>query len=437
MPITKEMKDDVEKVFQNNPFNVNGIEISYKIKNGVKTSDLCVKFYVDEKKSKSKLKDKEIIPSEIQVGGKKFYTDVVEQEVAKSLACFLDSNDSNIQKLRGNPNLIVPLRGGQEIFRFPHDWTPAVPSGFTAVVGTLGFIAVDVIDDRIVGITNAHVACRRFLLATDRDLNEQAQNPYNTFEQSLWAPNNQPYNPGSLSIDVGSNQSFISGLRIKRYQTVSFEGPNYSDVALLIMNPSLIAESSSFKIHQPNSVSDNEDFLTFASTAEIDELLDNPKPRLFSTGRTTGPKGWGESDSCRLEAVALAVNSSVAFGDEETIAFNDLIRFEFRDGSDFPAAGGDSGSALVAEFGGVKKIVGLVFAGTQTQALACRIDRIANDIRIKQWDGTTVYDVSIPTASALSAPIGDPASEEKSIIQNGKEYLQVGITSETTYDEVD
>jgi hypothetical protein len=79
----------------------------------------------------------------------------------------------------------------------------------------------------------------------------------------------------------------------------------------------------------------------------------------------------------------------------------------------WPVWGGDSGSTLIANIGGVWKIVGLVFAGNGTPynpqtglpnvtigntvyplqvassiGYACRIDQVASQLGIKAWTGS-------------------------------------------------
>jgi len=433
MDINKNIKNRIEKLFKENKYNCKSISISRKEKNGEKTEEICIRVSVSEKKPLNQLSPSEIVPEELEIDGMRIKTDVKEIADIKFMGCFSDPNDPDILKLRGNPSLITPLKGGQEIIKFPLDWavnSSGAPTGFS--LGTLGFFGVDNIDDKIVGVTNAHVVVDKLLFTSNRDKNEESNNPYNTKKEFNWPVDGQPY---SSSARARSGTGFADNIisvssDIKRYHPIRNDGGmNYVDVALLIMNPQNISETDSFKIHHPSGVTESNEFLPFASTLEIDSLLDSPKPKMFSVGRTTGPKGWGTDPACTIEAVGLSVNINVGFDNGSfSIPFGDIIHYQHSDGSDGIIDGGDSGSALIAEFNGVKKIVGLAFAGSQDaiNAFACRIDRIAQALKIRQWDETFTYDDTDPTSTIISFPIEDPSSDQLSIIQDGKEYFQIG-----------
>lgn len=427
MAINKSIKQQIEKLFNDNPYHCNSVSVGFKDIKGQPTDEPCITFEVSKKKPLNDLSKYEIIPREIEIDGKKYKTDVKEAPIAKALACFDSQGDPNIQKLRGNPHLLTPLKGGQEIVRFP-DWD---------ILGTLGFFAVDAIDNRVVGVSNAHVTNQRSLLGSDSKGNFEF--PYNMIEDQEWPRHNggdgRLY-PPSVRCKDGNRHLRAVARNIKRYSPFSLNGINYIDVSLIIMDPEFIHPNHSYRIHHPNGVHMYTKHLPFATTEEIDSLMDEPKPRLYTTGRTTGPKGWGESESCMIETDGLAMSTRVDMPDNGIITFSDLISIRYKDNSGGVAMGGDSGSALVADFNGTWKIVGIVFAGTIMRTLACRIDRVAEQMQLKAWDENYVYDASVPVPEIVTAPINGPYGSKNSIIHNGEEYFQMGTTVRSIYDEV-
>ena len=92
---------------------------------------------------------------------------------------------------------------------------------------------------------------------------------------------------------------------------------------------------------------------------------------------------------------------------------------------------GDSGSALIADFGGVWKIIGLVYASLTplgevlpVWGIASRIDDVANELSIYAWDGSSKPFVS--TVEYITVPGG---SNSDMITCDGKEYWQLGMTT--------
>lgn len=414
-----------------------GASLGKKEINGKRTDEVSICFFVDKKKDISELPEDEIVPREIEIDGKIYTTDVKEVGETKFLACYSDF-DFEIQRLRGRPNLITPLKGGQEILEFPTSWN-STPS--PNVAGTLGFFAVDDIDNRVVGVTNTHVPVSKILMASDRNLTDVGE-PYNTIEEIEWTfpsvgdiINGNSYFPSAVCNDSFDYSDFREvSYNIKRYIPFSLSGPNYVDAALLIMNPSFISSSESYQIHQPTTEPAYTAHLPFATTAEIDNLL-STDPTIYSTGRRTGPKGWGVSPSCQLTITDLAANINVSFSDG-VVPFSDVIGFQFRDGSLYPINGGDSGSALIAVIGGVRKIIGICFAGNPFTGWACRIDRVADELKIREWDAGYVYDASLPTLSVVTIPKSDPRSNDTSLEDvEGDLVFQAGITQNTNFDE--
>jgi hypothetical protein len=245
----------------------------------------------------------------------------------------------------------------------------------------------------------------------------------------------------STVIDLGSNQSSLLTVgTIKRYQPISTSNNNFIDVTIIQPNISLL-DTNSYKIFEPIGSTEYSDFLPFASTSEIDNLLTS-NPRLYSTGRTTGPKGFGSSSSCRLRVRDLGLSATIQGdgyslpGSNPSVTFNDTIEYEYEDESLGPAQPGDSGSILLADISGVRKVIGLVFAIRGNRiALACRIDRIANSMNIRAWDNTINFSAipSVKNAAGILLNRLDSRANNTSIIFNNKRYYQVGFTRNTNY----
>jgi hypothetical protein len=430
MELTEELKKEIQRLYNETPDSIHGVSLGYKYKNGKKTDTIGIIFDVDKKISENDLSSDQILPKTIFVGGQEYTTDVNEMVRAFYCSCYCDTvsscsstTNSQITRLR-NPSLLLPMRGGQEIIQYPTKWSSPSPGYYNFYLGTLGFFCVDNIDNKIVGVTNSHVVCNRRLYASLRDLALENSDVYNTFEPINFIFDSKLHNPGAL----GRSSSGISLLAkyIKRYMPINTLSVNYSDVALLVMDPAKISSTDSYKVWQPTGTADYTNFLPFASTSEIDNLL-TTNPRLYSTGRTTGPKGYGNTSSCRLRVGAIGASSTVTDPGEADSIWGDLILFKYEDDSGGAILPGDSGSALLADISGVRKIVGLCFAGNGTIGLASRIDTVASEMNIRAWDGT--YDTSIP--AAINGIVTDPLnakSSQASLVYGGKTYYQVGFT---------
>lgn len=425
MTIENKIHKTLENTFFENKYNIQGLSISNE-KNGKRVENRCIKFKVSKKKNMADLSEDELIPERVIIEGEEFITDVEEEpEPPKMLACY-SSSDSEILRLRGDPSLLTPLKGGQEIIKYPSGWTDQGGGSYSFSLGTLGFFAIDNTDNRVVGVTNAHVACEKKLIASDR--NENINDTYNTIEQTQWVFDGSFYEPGALSLS--GNNLITTVNNIKRYSPFLLSGPNYTDIALLMMNPTHL-DNNSYRVHHPTTEVEYTTHMPFATTTELDDLLTS-NPRIYSVGRTTGPKGWIESPSCRLRITGVGVNINVLDPevDPNTIPFNDVIEFRYEDGSDYPINSGDSGSMVFADFSGVKKIIGVAFAGGTTTGYLCRIDRISAEFNISAWDNTHTLNESTPlTPTVTKFPITDTNSSQKEIQVNGDTYYQVGTSS--------
>lgn len=114
-------------------------------------------------------------------------------------------------------------------------------------------------------------------------------------------------------------------------------------------------------------------------------------------------------------------------GEDVEIDYSDLITFVAISGltsSLYPTYNGDSGSALIADFSGEKKIIGLVFAGNDYTGAACRIDKVSELLNISAWNGESVNYSDISNIEEITI---DGLSDDEYIISSGKTYWQVGL----------
>lgn len=404
------------------PINTTSIYLGRKTKDGQETGEIGIVFSVEKKVSSGDIPKDQLIPKTIKVDGHDIVTDVVECEPLKTMACYT-SSDPDVTKLQNLPTAPVALKGGQEMRQFPTGWVNLGGGNFQIQIGTLGFFAKDLIDNKVVAVTNSHVACYRKTLASQRNISEEQLSPNNTGEQYPWVGDGNLYTPGGSFRNNSANARGMN--RIKRYEPQDLYGINYVDAALLIPEPNYV-DNNSYQVWQPTSVPTYPASLPFASTAELNNLLVS-NPRVYSTGRSTGPKGWGNFAGCRIRVTAVGAAASVTDSTEGFVAsWQDLIYVQYEDLSTGPMAGGDSGSAVMAEIGGVMKIIGLFFAGASNLGALCRIDRIVTALNIGPF--TTPTNSSIPTPNFFSGDFATYGSQ-KTISRNGKTYYQIGVTS--------
>jgi hypothetical protein len=397
------------------PDDVVGVSVAKKRVNGLLTDEDAVVFSVKKKKPLEDMSEDEILPSEIKVGEVMYKTDVEEVEFL-----FLETercpNDFYTWETTapGNRNKFRPLQGGISVTQYS-------PNSRSA--GTLGFLAVDTQTNSLVGVSNNHVLVGDAFLASERELWREHTTISNTFAVQ----------PGSLDENVGTDNAI--GL-IKRYVPIVGLGTyNTVDAALTTINESDINYSESYKQFGMTGWSHP---LEFASTAEIDSIVTNQN-NLFSSGRTTGPKGEGQT---KLFAESLTQTSNIQYdyqGVTRVVQFSDCIKFIASASTTTPGKTcewvinrGDSGSALVADFSGTRKIVGLVFAGAfedgvNTYGLANRIDKVVEQLSISAWTGNTNVYFS-DTGSTQSHTV-QGLSSDINIELLGNTYWQAGTTN--------
>jgi len=358
-----------------------------------------------------------------------------------------------------------PLKGGISITSTSHS-TPFTNQGS---VGTMGLICKDSATNALVGLTNNHVVIRDAFYTNQRTFTNP-QNEFDLVDSSTTIQgdfvyqtgDSQPVNPGGGN-EIG---------RVLRYV------PIYTS-ASIAANPSLInkVDGAIFSLYCTSSTGQTIiDFtssfqqlglsytasMPFASTAEINNLLNNTY-ELYSSGRTTGPKG-SPNTLCPLRILGHAsfpikyplqgINTNSYFTD--VIAYVKPADSSSYDQTNptspaqicpYPVWGGDSGSTLIANINGVWKIIGLVFAGNGTPynsqinyptgpngpyqvastiGYACRIDQVAAQLGIKAWN--QVAENFVVDHDTISYITVSGSNDTKTLNCSGSTYWQVGLT---------
>lgn len=469
--------------------NITGIGFGQKQVAGQATKVPSIVFTVEKKIPAVELSDADLIPPLLEVDGKLYPTDVIETPRFRAMETCYDNNDGDtyeIARLRGQARegVLLPMRGGQEIFIFPDGWD----AYGGASLGTLGFFAIDNDDDRVVGVTNTHVAVANVLFGGDPvRLNVSATvdgipqevlhyDPQNTIEPRYFPVNGDKYHPGALARDASNLHH--AALYIKKYIPYSTENYNDVDAACLIMNNGMFlkdgryyVDENSYKIWRPTDIEEAEELLPpvandhypFATTEEIDALTHAAYgaagARCYSTGRTTGPKGYCDAvQNSILRVININYTSQINYGtleDGTAIVpyFDNLISYKSSDETTWRASlPGDSGSCLLADVypvdgngdpvtsgGTTRKIIGIVFAGNGVIGLANRIDLVADRLNIRAWDANYVFDrdtsLSIPTPRIITTDVSAAVTPTYARTEGGTEfvYWHAGLTFQQYY----
>jgi len=481
MILTQNIKDKILDLYQQTPDSIHGVSFGIKRKNDARTGEPAIVFYVDEKKPASSLSSSEILPSSINIDGITYKTDVVQMPRAQAYSCYINesetpgqsyfSSNTNVTRLSAfDTNILKPMRGGQLICQYPSSWVCQGGNCSLPPIGTLGGFCVDNIDGKVIGVTNAHVLLYNLLYASESNITQQNANPYNIYENAIWAVDNLQYRPGVLGFNnLSANTSIYTRLplvgQMKRYIPISNSGINYVDVSIFHPNSTMISNDSAFKVWQPIGTADYPSSYPFATTAEINALL-STDPQLYSTGRTTGPKGYSNvscttsstsstssttsstsstssttsttcapaTTCCILRVASPSFSLSVNYGDF-VADFSDVIVYEYEDNTfnrcaNWPSAPGDSGSFVIADFGAQgRKIIGICFAGNGYYSFACRIDRVASAINIRAWDGSyNLTSLPATTSMVLTTSYTGPYASQPTLSYGGRVYYQAGFT---------
>jgi len=359
------------------------------------------------------------------------------------------TNLANRQTTRG-------LKGGVSITSTSH----STPFSNAGSVGTMGLVCQDSASGAIVGLTNNHVVIRDAFYTSQRTYTNP-QNEYNLNDSTSTIEGDFVYQTGESQPVNPTGPNKIG--RVLRYVSIYTSSSisanptliNKVDAAMFSLactssnGATIINFTASFQQLGLNYTSS----MPFASTAEIDNLINN-NYEFYSSGRTTGPKG-SPGTLCPLRFFSYTA-FPIAYplqGTQTLSYFADIIAYvKPADSSSYnpstntsnvqvcsyPVWGGDSGSTLIANIGGVWKIIGLVFAGNgmnynpslgyqvaSTVGYACRIDQVASQLGIKAWTGSIapVVDESTIVYKTVSG-----SNSNSTLICSGSTYWQVGLT---------
>jgi hypothetical protein len=417
--ITDNINKKIEELYESTPDYV-GVGFGFKLINKDYTDEHAVIFTVEKKRPIEEIPEDELLPSEIEIDGVTYKTDVVEIGKIETLSCSTttlttcyDWNPGfvvggvqyGLNIPPGNRGFIRPLKGG----------ISTISQNQSGAMGTLGFIAVDNVKNALVGVTNNHVVVGNAFYTAIRNVSPVNEYQDNVYQPSPWEPNSS-----GIAYTIGE---------VVRYVPIHVNVYNQVDGALVTVASSSISNAESFKQY---GIAYNTP-MPFATTAEIDELL-NTNPPIYSSGRTSGVKFGG---LCGLRIFSLNQIIPVLgynLNGPNTLpvapTFNRCIAFTRTSAEcPFPIVGGDSGSALLASFNGVYKIIGLVFAGDNAYfGFANRIDDVASQLNISAWDGTTKNYFNTGSRQFRTTPGG---SYNKTIDCNSNIYSQVGTISNT------
>ena len=408
--------------------NATSIGFGKKQSNGVETGEFAIIVGVKEKKDISLVPANEVIPVEVVVNNESLKTDIIEVYEnfvlgTCSSTCGKTSFGSNNAANRAT---VRPIQGGTSMSSRNNNTT----------VGTLGGIVRHTDSGCTVGLTNNHVIIDDAFFTSDRDINGALENDYD--------PVNRVYQNGEQGPGTPTDLNFGVSLRYVPIHPISTGNVNQVDAAIFSIEESEFAIGQSWNQVGLESILGS-DAPPFASTSELDNLLAT-NPRLYSSGRTTGAKGF--VPDCPMTVHQTGVTISLYYqlqGFGALCQFNRAIAFikptqeepNAQNPSEVcpnPIFSGDSGSFLLADINGTIKIVGLCYAGSMnssgqaTKGYACRIDDIADQLGIEQYvdtatdagvmvDPTTIEYITIPGQS-----------DEKFILCENEEYWQVGFT---------
>ena len=385
----------IEELFNSTPEGV-GVMLGNKITNGEYTGEESIVFTVEKKKPLSDLDPNEVLPSEIEIDGKTYKTDVFESGVIETFACpsgVLNACYAWQTSPPGNRQTVRPLKGGISL----------TSQNLQGYVGTLGFLAIDSSTGALVGVTNGHVVINNAYYASERSVTDPIAN-----EVDDSAYQTGDIQPSSQSLKIGE---------VVRYVPLT-EPPTFNQVdgALISISQSTMSDSESFKQYGLSGTS----VMPFASTSEINALVGNTL--VSSSGRSTGVK---EGPLCGLTIQGVSLTTMVSNQRTGTVAyFNNCISFtRLNPDCQWPIYPGDSGSALVATIGGVDKIIGLCFAGSSNLGVASRIDQVMTQLGIQAWTGTTPEFIDLSSKKLVTE---SGLSSSKTISCSGQTLWQVG-----------
>ena len=283
-----ELKDKINALDLLNQFpDIHGYALALKEVGGETTNNLCVQFYVEEKKSLEQLTPGQILPTTLDTLGVDVITDV--KQANKNYHLGINTNEiplsSNISGVNyfNNPDnkTILPLSINYYKNR------PLIGGSSSIYIGgtdaTLGLLVTDSTDNSIVALSNAHVYAASQYIGLDA----LSGNRLNTLSLSSRQPGTFLYGPFS---DADPQKDFIG--THKRCVVLTSLSSNYVDCALTQLSSYTLVNAMSTQVNGFQFTGPYQ----FASSQEIDSLLDINSPNfnapIFRNGRTLGPMGY-------------------------------------------------------------------------------------------------------------------------------------------------
>lgn len=384
--------------------------------------------------------DRDIFPLSVTIDGEVYNTHFIRAAFIRTTSCdetgFFDQQ-GNIPTNRSSQR---PIRGGLSVanqFSFGQ---------ISVYFGTLGLVGIDNDTNSVVTISNNHVyAASDSFISSERDISNPVLNNF-------------------FNTNIVQNNGGESFGKFKKYAQLRSTGINKVDAAVSTIRKEELDGVVNFDPEQSWKqwlLSSNDGTLNlnvpgsykWATTSEIDFLIEEfsvgNDVRLWYSGARMGvvglPTGQNLSSEQKLFitgfgtiSVAGAYNQSV-----QTVASFNQISFRAKtddlgenEWCDVCNAGGNSGSAIVAEINGEYKIVGLNFAGANWpgtslgfQGYFCRIDDIAELLNVSEFTSeTTDYHFSDEDATEIiDIPYDGSFSSDDYLDVDGKRFWQVGV----------
>jgi hypothetical protein len=409
--------------------NVVGSGYGFKFKNGKRTNQKCLIFFVSDKKQIEELLPEDIIPSKIE-----FLSLELETDVEKSNFGFLEEQqfirpyttpncperpcDAAFYSWMVYPpinrNQNIPLKGGQG------QNTGGVPKYVDPIQTdcTMGGIVVDNETNSLLGVTNNHCV----MLDIQRSLGFDFRKQVSRSLMEIY--NRKIYDSGLPSKNLLGTVYRFSPINSRSIAGgIAYSGSPL-DCCLYRLDPNVIDFNESYKYlgftgwTQP---------MRFATTEELNNLVEL-NPNIFSTGRTSGPKGEGQV-KIKIHAIHVFGGSSGGMIGQDTtlgIEFQDCFSY-FAEGSDNTYCGpgsypGDSGSFMLAEINNERVIIGQLFAGDQSFGIAQRIDVIANVLNVRAWMGEILPFIDDNSLEIKTQKISDSYYGQNYIVENEKTF---------------
>ena len=412
------LKQITQELNENTSNDIVSVSYGFKTVNGKLTNEKSIIFTVKEKKPIENIPQDELLPSSVDVDGENVNTDVIQGEIrAQGFGNFCVPEWTNwLSTPPQNRNVHRPLMGGVSTTNY---------SKLQNYVGTLGFFAVDNEDNSLVGVSNNHVLIDDAFLATERD--PLSSEITNTLLHEITQPN-----------EVGNSGSQYKVGIVKKYQPLV--GTNTVDAALVAIDDlSLVDPAVSW---QQFGITGMTQAPRFATTSEINNLLENASTEYYVSSRTTGPKGQQDTKLLNFASASSIYINYTKQGVDQAVYMNDTFELVASGSTTptgdycfYPSTGGDSGSAILAQIESEFVIVGLLYGGRYTQVgddsypthtLCNRIDNVASALNISAWNGSLNGIIPDNTAGPITHVVGG-LSSQKTITVNGLEYWQHGL----------